>query len=88
MLESQNRLRESEIGSGRPSKPPRSVGSSGVLVPRSDSQNQKSQVKRGWDWRDGVHEDITGEEILRMLRLQLAKGLSFGALGHQKLQGV
>lgn len=43
----------------------RSMGSSGVLV--------KSNIKRGWDWRRGLSAGVTGEDVLRMLRLGLAK---------------
>lgn len=56
-----------------------SVGSSGVLVPRPGDKD--SGRARGWDWRVGLPETIKGEDVLRMLRLGLAKGLSFGALG-------
>jgi hypothetical protein len=50
-----------------------SVGGSAVLV--------GGDADRGWDWRAGLSEDVSGEDILRMLRLGLAKGLSCGALG-------
>lgn len=52
---------------------------SGVLVPRSEGT--AVQTEREWDWRAGLTEETTGEDILRMLRLGLASGLSFGALG-------
>ncbi|GMG13044.1 unnamed protein product [Aspergillus oryzae var. brunneus] len=58
-----------------------SAGSSGVLVPRSGDDARSAYHERGWDWRAGLPEDAKGEDILRMLRLGLAKGLSFGALG-------
>lgn len=58
-----------------------SAGSSGVLVPRSSNDASSAYQERGWDWRAGLPEDARGEDILRMLRLGLAKGLSFGALG-------
>lgn len=54
-----------------------SGASSGVLVPRPEDRN----VQRGWDWRAGLSEDAKGEDILRMLRLGLARGVSYGALG-------
>ncbi|CAL5869258.1 uncharacterized protein PFLUO_LOCUS3486 [Penicillium psychrofluorescens] len=57
---------------------PTSVGSSGVLVPRPGGQDGQG---RGWDWRAGLPESATGQDILRLLRLGLAQGLSFGALG-------
>lgn len=56
-----------------------SVGSSGVLVPRPGDKS--SARARGWDWRVGLPETIKGEDVLRMLRLGLARGLSVGALG-------
>ena len=46
----------------------RSIGNSGVLV--------KANVKRGWDWRKGLTTNTTGENILQMLRLGLAKDLA------------
>ncbi|OJI88704.1 hypothetical protein ASPTUDRAFT_135239 [Aspergillus tubingensis CBS 134.48] len=58
-----------------------SVGSSGVLVPRADADSPTTSTERGWDWRAGLPEDATGEDILRILRVGLAKGLSHGALG-------
>ncbi|RDW61233.1 putative nuclear pore complex subunit Nup85 [Aspergillus mulundensis] len=55
-----------------------SADGSGVLVPRA---SEKTQAEREWDWRAGLPEDTKGEDILRMLRLGLANGLSLGALG-------
>ncbi|KAJ5180848.1 hypothetical protein N7492_004058 [Penicillium capsulatum] len=54
---------------------PASVGSSGVLVPGND------QHGRGWDWRAGLPAQTTGEDVLQLLRMGLARGLSCGALG-------
>lgn len=58
---------------------PTSAGSSGVLVPRPGDKD--SGRARGWDWRAGLPESTRGEDVLRMLRLGLARGLSFGSLG-------
>ncbi|KAL4901782.1 hypothetical protein BDW74DRAFT_159504 [Aspergillus multicolor] len=55
-----------------------SADGSGVLVPRA---SEKTQTEREWDWRAGLPEDTKGEDVLRMLRLGLAHGLSLGALG-------
>lgn len=46
----------------------RSVSSSGVLV--------KGDIKRGWDWRRGLAAGTSGEDILQILRLGLAKDLA------------
>jgi hypothetical protein len=46
----------------------RSIGNSGILV--------KGNVKRGWDWRRGLSAGTTGEDVLRILRLGLAKDLA------------
>ena len=46
----------------------RSMGSSGVLV--------KGNITRGWDWRRGITASTTGEDVLRILRLGLAKDLA------------
>ncbi|KAF9886432.1 hypothetical protein FE257_011464 [Aspergillus nanangensis] len=56
-----------------------STSSSGVLVPRSNEG--RGPQERGWDWRAELPVDTKGEDILRMLRLGLARGMSFGALG-------
>ncbi|TVY86307.1 Nucleoporin, partial [Lachnellula willkommii] len=45
-----------------------SMGSSGVLV--------KGNIKRGWDWRRGISAGTTGDDVLRILRLGLAKDLA------------
>ncbi|KAL3465164.1 Nup85 nucleoporin-domain-containing protein [Aspergillus heterothallicus] len=55
-----------------------SAEGSGVLVPRSEGT---VAAEREWDWRAGLTDDAKGEDILRMLRLGLAGGLSLGALG-------
>ncbi|KAF7714728.1 Uncharacterized protein PECH_007735 [Penicillium ucsense] len=52
---------------------------SGVLVPQPGDKGADSA--RGWDWRVGLPEGTRGEDVLRMLRLGLARGLSTGALG-------
>lgn len=33
-------------------------------------------VKRGWDWRKGWAKESSGEDLLRVLRLALAKEIS------------
>lgn len=35
-------------------------------------------VKRGWDWRTGLGKDTSGDDILRILRLGLAKEVATG----------
>ncbi|KAL4994131.1 hypothetical protein BDV10DRAFT_11513 [Aspergillus recurvatus] len=55
-----------------------SAEGSGVLVPR---HSEKTSPEREWDWRAGLAEDAKGEDVLRMLRLGLANGLSLAALG-------
>ncbi|KAJ5273858.1 hypothetical protein N7478_008983 [Penicillium angulare] len=58
---------------------PTSVSSSGVLVPHlSDKDAGRA---RGWDWRVGLPGTLKGQDVLHMLRLGLAQGLSHGALG-------
>ncbi|EQL31103.1 hypothetical protein BDFG_06494 [Blastomyces dermatitidis ATCC 26199] len=72
MLESQSRKRDG--GST-------SIENSGVLIPHPNARQGGANVKRGWDWRARIRKDVKGQDILRILRLQIAKGLSFGALG-------
>ncbi|PLN80553.1 hypothetical protein BDW42DRAFT_170677 [Aspergillus taichungensis] len=69
------------VESSRPQSGHGSVGSSGVLVPRAGDGLRGHPEERGWDWRAGLAEGSRGEDILRVLRLGLARGLSFGALG-------
>ncbi|OJJ48114.1 hypothetical protein ASPZODRAFT_62552 [Penicilliopsis zonata CBS 506.65] len=57
-----------------------STSSSAVLVPHPRERKSPSS-DRGWDWRAGLSEEARGEDVLRILRLGLARGLSFGALG-------
>jgi hypothetical protein len=45
-----------------------SMGSSGVLV--------KGNTKRGWDWRQAISAGTTADDLLRILRLGLAKDLA------------
>lgn len=45
-----------------------SMSSSGVLV--------RGNIKRGWDWRQGISANTTGDDVLRILRLGLAKTLA------------
>jgi hypothetical protein len=45
-----------------------SMGSSAVLV--------KGNVKRGWDWRQGISASTKGDDVLRILRHGLAKDLA------------
>ena len=53
-------------GSGR-NGGPGSMGSSGVIVPGGN------EGKRGWDWRMGFAREVKGEDVLRILRLGLAR---------------
>ncbi|KAL4897461.1 hypothetical protein BDV59DRAFT_167770 [Aspergillus ambiguus] len=68
------------IESARGRSVPGSTSSSGVLVPRMNEGRRDNAQERGWDWRAGLPSDVKGEDVLRMLRLGLARGLSFGAL--------
>ncbi|KAA8564921.1 hypothetical protein EYC84_010691 [Monilinia fructicola] len=46
----------------------KSVTASGLL--------NKENIKRGWDWRKGIKSGTTADDILRILRLGLAKDLA------------
>ncbi|RAK77117.1 putative nuclear pore complex subunit Nup85 [Aspergillus fijiensis CBS 313.89] len=70
------------VGSARTLSGSGSAGSSGVLVPRLNAEKGAAAPHdRGWDWRAGLPDDVTGEDIMRVLRLGLARGVSFGGLG-------
>lgn len=49
----------------------KSIGSSGVLV-----KGGTSEAARGWDWRKGLQKGATGDDVLRILRLGLAREVS------------
>lgn len=57
-----------------------STGSEGVMirmVEKGDpSQWSNNQIQRGWDWREGVSQDLTAGDLLRRLRLGLAKDIA------------
>ncbi len=50
------------------SQPSDSIESSGVLV--------SAKIRRGWDWRKGLPKETSGADILRILRLGLAKDMA------------
>ena len=53
-------------------------GSSSRALTKSDED-----VKRGWDWRKGLDEGATGEDVIRILRLGLASEIA----GHWLREG-
>ena len=40
--------------------------------------DDKGHVRRSWDWRRGWQQGATGEDVLRILRLNVAKELARG----------
>ena len=36
------------------------------------------QIKRGWDWRKGLDVGAKGDDVLKMLRFQVAREISRG----------
>ncbi|KAI9735428.1 MAG: hypothetical protein M1818_006434 [Claussenomyces sp. TS43310] len=54
----------------------RSIAGGGGSSGSAASALSKSNVKRGWDWRKGLTATSKGEDILRILRLGLAKDLA------------
>lgn len=64
----------------------RSMGSSGVLVKGKDEREREraAEVKRGWDWRTGLKADVKGEDVLGILRLELAKEVARGWLDGER----
>lgn len=56
-------------------------GSSGVMLTEASLMNESGTkgfdgAKRGWDWRTTFKRDAAGKDILRMLRLGLARDIS------------
>ena len=74
-----NDMLESARAQSSSASGPASVGNSGVLVPQSE--NKHATRARGWDWRMGLSATTKGEDVLRLLRTGLARGLSYRALG-------
>lgn len=81
MLESQT-LRDKQPQQQTLSTASSSMGGSGVLVPRlNDAERKSEDASRGWDWRAGFSgKEVSGADIIRLLRFALAEGLSFAAL--------
>lgn len=57
-----------------------STGSEGVMVSMVEKAHpaiaKSDEVRRGWDWRNGLKQDATGAELLRMLRMGLARDIA------------
>ena len=50
-----------------------SMGSNALTNGNSGASGQEDGEKRGWDWRKGMSRDAKGEDVLRILRLGLAR---------------
>jgi hypothetical protein len=59
----------------------RSDSASGILVARPNTNDYSAPIKRGWDWRAGLAsapaEDEKAEDVLKILRLRLAKAMAW-----------
>lgn len=57
-----------------------STGSEGVMVDMVECPGgavpRRNDIRRGWDWRKGVSADASGAELLRMMRLGLARDMA------------
>lgn len=51
-------------------------GGSGVMVKAPKDGGKGDSAKRGWDWRKGVGREALGSDVLRILRLSLARDIS------------
>ena len=62
-----------------------SGGGSGSMVKVGERRNETdikvNAVKRGWDWRQGIQKNASGADVLRILRLGLAKDMAKAWLG-------
>ncbi|KAL9031675.1 MAG: hypothetical protein Q9196_000307 [Gyalolechia fulgens] len=64
-------------GSMMDSETRESTGSEGVMVDLvGGAVLGRDDTPRGWDWRQGVRADASGAELLRMLRLGLARDMA------------
>lgn len=52
-----------------------STESNGTDFSRALAEPQE-EVKRGWDWRDRLGEKAKGEDVLRILRMGLARDIA------------
>ena len=43
-----------------------------------DSSENLIEVGRGWDWRKGIRRDSKGSDVLRILRVGLAREMAAG----------
>lgn len=77
MIGSEMMARSEESARSRGGK---SVGGSGVLVDQS-SDGKSEPVERGWDWRATFKsKDATGADVLKTLRMGIARELSIAEL--------
>lgn len=58
-----------------------STGSEGVMINmvenvRDGAVTRRDDLQRGWDWRKGVSADMSGAELLRRMRLGLARDMA------------
>ena len=75
MMGSEMMARSEESGRSTGGK---SVGGSGVLV----AGGTTTDVERGWDWRAQFKgKETTGADVLKLLRMGIARGLSIAELG-------
>lgn len=55
------------------------IGSNGSLATTNGDGEEKVTIHRAWDWRAGaaqIGKHVTGEEMLRILRAQVAKEMA------------
>ena len=55
---------------------PDSNGMDDSMVIDRVEDNPQPQRQRGWDWRAGLPSDAKGEDVLRILRLSVAKEIA------------
>lgn len=59
--------------------------SSGTSLTNGNRKPKPDPEQRGWDWRVEVKEGSTGEDVLRVLRLGLAKEVARAWLDGEKM---
>lgn len=59
--------------------------SSGTSLTNGKPKPKPDTEQRGWDWRLEVKEGSTGEDVLRVLRLGLAKEVARAWLDGEKM---
>ena len=57
----------------------------GQGLPNGNGKSGSDTQQRGWDWRAGMKEGATGQDLLRILRLNLAREVARAWVGGEQI---